>query len=196
MYFLFPRHQRRPLGRRVGRSCCPSPASFFKAQPLSCRVSSRAARRPRDQAALQARRGVPRGVCCRTPLGRGCRGPTLPAQLSSGLMAERSGGAACLRRCGFAQAGRRGMGFQGADAPWVAKFFEFLFFYRREAAYRCGCVAKGMGVKPPLPVGEGYGGEVTRERKPSALGAHLCWKGCAPGSPSLRDGSRGPGETR
>ncbi len=38
---------------------------------ISCRTRLRAAWRPQELAALRARRGVPRGVRCRTPLGRG-----------------------------------------------------------------------------------------------------------------------------
>jgi hypothetical protein len=72
------RHQRRPLGWRVGRSCCPSQASLDEILRMSCRVSSRAARRPRDLAAPQARRGVQGTSLVRSP-GRRCRGPTLPA---------------------------------------------------------------------------------------------------------------------
>jgi hypothetical protein len=54
---FFFRHQRRPLGRGFGPLVLSEPGIFVQILQLSCRVSSRAARRPRDQAALQARRG-------------------------------------------------------------------------------------------------------------------------------------------
>jgi hypothetical protein len=46
------------------------PGIFLQVRHLSCRVSSRAARRPREQAALQARRGF-QGCSLLSTLGRG-----------------------------------------------------------------------------------------------------------------------------
>ena len=62
---FFFRHQRRPLGQRIGPLVLPEPGIFEQNRTLSCRVSSRAARRPSDQAALQARRSLLTFFRCR-----------------------------------------------------------------------------------------------------------------------------------
>jgi hypothetical protein len=51
LVFVF-RHQRRPLGRRFGPLVLSETGIFVQILQLFCGVSSRAARRPSDQAAL------------------------------------------------------------------------------------------------------------------------------------------------
>jgi hypothetical protein len=77
LFCSFFRHQRRPYSLRIGRLCCPSPASsirFTIVLPGELTSGPEAVGQPE----LQARRGF-QGCSLQSTFGRGCRGPTLPA---------------------------------------------------------------------------------------------------------------------